>query len=78
MASQSGIVIIITCVSGSKVNSFSRASLLILDSISLAVYWKESKKVTKTPKQRVGQIHAEFYPCLIWTKVIQTMKGLNY
>lgn len=36
----SGIVIIITCVSGSKVNSFSRASLLILDSISLAVYWK--------------------------------------
>lgn len=31
------ISIIITCVSGSKVKSFRRASLLILDSISLAV-----------------------------------------
>lgn len=30
-------VIIVTCVSGSKVKSFRRASLLILDSISLAV-----------------------------------------
>lgn len=38
----------------------------------------ERKQVTKTPKQRVGQIHVQFYPCLIWTKVIQMMKGLNY
>lgn len=39
---------------------------------------ERKQKSHQTPKQRVGQIHGQFYLCLVWTKVIQTIKGLNY
>lgn len=37
-------IIVITCVSGSRVKSFRRASLLILDSMSLAVCWNKGRQ----------------------------------
>lgn len=42
--SSSSDSVIITWVSGSKVKSFRRASLLILDSISLAVCWNKGRR----------------------------------